>query len=425
MIDPKSKFALLAGGLFLSAIGVATAGGFFTNGMPQAGNSPYTYTLPLTGAELVPADTQLTGGQSPQSEAISIAQLGAAGLAPTPRNFLDNGAMAVAQQGTGIITGGTTTITGLQFAADRWFIDTNVSSGAGRGQVSASSPPTDFTQYLKVYRTSGALTQQVCAIQEIETIRATALAGRNVVFSGTMQALAGMSGLGQVNVYLFTGTGSDQGLGTLTASPAITPAWTGVAGGTTPIGTFTVSTTWTRYTTAAVAVPSTTTEAAVAMCFTPGSSGAGTTDGFAVTGVQLEPTMAVAGATPGASAFEFRLYGEELRTVQRFFIQINEPASGAAEAGFCQATGANTNSCTFYLPVIMRGVTPTITVGTAGTWKVNIAGTPTSFATPTAGVCSIRSCTVTGANTNTAGQAETLTGGGGTGVLTVSSDVVM
>ena len=53
----------------------AWAAGFLTNGLPTAGGSQYPSTLPLTGNELVPADTQLTNGQNPASEAISVSQL--------------------------------------------------------------------------------------------------------------------------------------------------------------------------------------------------------------------------------------------------------------------------------------------------------------------------------------------------------------
>jgi hypothetical protein len=73
-------------------------------------------------------------------------------------------------------------------------------------------------------------------------------------------------------------------------------------------------------------------------------------------------------------------------------------------------------------PYPFRAATPTITITTAGTFKVNIAGTPTTVATPTAGVCSSYGCTVTAANTNTAGQVEQVTGGGGTGSWIISGD---
>ncbi len=214
--------------------------------------------------------------------------------------------------------------------------------------------------------------------------------------------------------------------GTLTASPAITPAWTGIAGGTTAAGVFQLATAtpaWTRFNTAAVLIPAAATEVGVEVCFTPAATGAGTTDGFAMTGAMLEPVLSATLAAP--SAFEFQPLATDLARAQRFFWQLNEPANGAAVNGFGQATGATATSWTVFLPAQMRGTTPVVAIPTTGTFKTNIAGTPTTWVTPTAGVCSVLACTITGGNTNTAGQAETLTGGGGTGVVTVNNDVIM
>lgn len=58
---------LLAGALALSAA-AALAGGMVTNQYPAV-------TLPLTGNETLPADTNLSQGLNPQSEAITISQL--------------------------------------------------------------------------------------------------------------------------------------------------------------------------------------------------------------------------------------------------------------------------------------------------------------------------------------------------------------
>jgi len=70
------RFLLLAGALALASLcGIAYAGGLYTNGFPVAGTVPNT--LPLTGNELIPADTQLPNGLSPQTEAISTSQLAA------------------------------------------------------------------------------------------------------------------------------------------------------------------------------------------------------------------------------------------------------------------------------------------------------------------------------------------------------------
>lgn len=417
--------SLLAGALAcVLAAQPVLAAGFLTNGLPPAGGTQYPSTIPLTGNEAFPADTNLPSGLNPASEAVTASQLLTYTQNPGNwRNFASNGAMLVNQQGTGIITGGQTSITALQFAADRWFLDANVSSGAARGQVATATPtpPTGFINELKVYRTSGALTQPVCTLQELASSRSYPLAGQNVVLSASLQALAGLSSASKaVTMYVITGTGAEQGLGTLTASPAITPAWTGIATAGQATANLS-STSWGRFYTGSIAIPATATEVGIEVCFTPGATGSGTTDGFAMTGVQLE--VVGAGVT-GPSAFEQHVYGQDLADAERYFWQLNEPASGAAVNGMCQALTANTNTCTVNLPQTFRGTVPVIAIGTAGTFKVNIANTVTTFATPTAGVCSIYSCTVTGANTNTAGQAEQLTGGGSTGVWTVNSDVV-
>lgn len=52
---------------------IPDSGGLYTPGFPVAGSVPNTF--PLTGNELIPADTQLTQGLGPQTEAISVAQL--------------------------------------------------------------------------------------------------------------------------------------------------------------------------------------------------------------------------------------------------------------------------------------------------------------------------------------------------------------
>lgn len=72
-------------GLVAGVSGLALAAGFTTNGLPivqpagttssQTGYGTGYTTLPLTGSELIATDTQLSGGRSPQSEAVSIAQI--------------------------------------------------------------------------------------------------------------------------------------------------------------------------------------------------------------------------------------------------------------------------------------------------------------------------------------------------------------
>jgi hypothetical protein len=416
--------ALLAG-LVTAALGLGAsptlAAGYFTNGVPPAGGVQYPSTTPLTGNETIPADTNLPSGMNPASEAITVGQLAAASLNNTPRNALANGAMAIAQKGTGVVTGGTTSITSSAFGPDRWATDTNVAGGAGQSQVvtSSPSPPTGFVNSVKVYRGSGSATQPVCFMQAIPSADAVKLQGKYVMLSAWLQALSGMTSVGNtVQGYVITGTGTDQGLGTLTASPAITPAWTGIASSTP--ANWATTTTWSRYNTSPVLIPTNATEVGVEICFTPTGSASGSTDGFAVTGVQLEPVSATATAP---SAFEFRRYADELRAAQQFSYVLNEPASGAGVPGWCEATGSNAGICTFPLPAQMYGGTPTVSV-TTGSFTVNIAGTPTTWVNPTPGTCSTSACQVTIGNTNTPGQFLGLAGGGGAGRVVVTSSVL-
>jgi hypothetical protein len=241
-----------------------------------------------------------------------------------------------------------------------------------------------------------------------------------VVFSAYLQALAGLTAANSVvTMSVITGTGIDQGLGGLTASPAITPAWTGVSTVATVPQTLTTS--WVRYSSGAVAIPTTATEVGVEICFTPVGSASGTTDGFSLTGAQLEM---VTGNNTVPSAFEFRLYQDDLKDAQRYTLALNEPANGVPISGFCEATGATAGICQYQFPVPMRGI-PTVSITVAGTFKLNIAGTATTWVTPTASTCSIYACTITTANTNTAGQFELWTGGGGSGIVNILADVVM
>lgn len=333
-----------------------------------------------------------------------------------PRNLVDNGQMQVQQRGTGTRTCGTTTVPSTAYAADRFGCNVNVTSGAGVLQVITTGLPASpvFNAGLLFYRNSGSLAQPQCVMQEIVSSKIVPLQGQTVALSFYAQGLAAMlAEQTTLNAYLFTGTGTDQGLGSFTATPAITPAWTNIA--STQTTAFTLTSAWQRFTTT-FNIGSTVTEAAVALCWTPTVGGtAGVTDGFQFTGVQLEEGSA-------SSAFEYRPFVDELRTAQNYYYRFAEKAATYPVNGFCQATTANTNSCTLALPQPMVKI-PTIAITTAGTFKVNIANTLTTIATPTAGNCDLTACIVTAANTNTAGQVEQLTGAaGGTGVWEVSAD---
>ncbi len=342
-----------------------------------------------------------------------------------PRNLLDNGAMAVQQRGTGTQTCGTTTIPSTAYAADRWGCNVNVTSGAGTLQVitTAANLPASpaFTAGHVFYRTSGALAQPQCVMQEIPTSRITPLQGTSVTLSVYIQGLALMlAEQTTVNAYLFTGTGADQGLQSFTASPAVTPAFTGIA--STQTAAFTITSSWSRYT-ATFQVGAAVTEAAVALCWTPTTGGtAGATDGFRFTGVQLEQ-----GTT--ASAYEFRPYDKELATALRYFYKITESATAATTRGSCVNLTSSISNCVVPFPVTMFKV-PTMTYATGfgiavaaqTSYTACTANATSTTATSVASTLAVLMSCATSAAGGALGTATTWGDSGGSGTISASAD---
>lgn len=412
--------------MFRRIISAAAVVALLSSAVSQAANIP-TFTGPAgtnPTAEMPPGIgtlnqliTAVNAGVTPQSS----------GAFSNFRNLLDNGAMQVAQRGTATVTGGTTSgLTTTNYSADRWVVDTNVTSGTGTSQVitATPSPPNGFTQALKVYRNSGALLQPVCLIQEIPTSDATALQGQSVVLSASIQALSTAAAANTITEYVIYGTGSDEGLASsFTASPALTPAWTGIASLT--AATLTSTTTgWVRYVSAPVIVPAAATEVGIEICYTPNASNAGTTDGFAITGAQLEQSSGP------ASSYEFRPLGIETVKAQRYYWQFAETVSGTTVVpGICSAQSSTVATCNIPLKVTMRKA-PTIAC-TFGTLKRMVAGTDTALsacaaAATTNGVATADAAEITAtvASGDTAGFSGILLSGNSTGggLITATAD---
>lgn len=377
----------------------------------------------LTGLEVVPADTNLAGGASPQSVTIPVPMLG--NFFGTPRNYLDNGALNITQaQGTSTVTCAVNAAIAIaNWSADRWGCQANVTSGAGRSAIitASPSPPTGFTNSMKVTRASGVLTQPICVMQAIPTAESTTLQGQVVTFSFYAAALASLAADNgsTMQAVIFTGTGADEGFSGIspTASPAITPAWTGIA--TALNSTITITTTFTRYAVQAT-IPAAATEIGAALCFTPTANTSGVTaatDGFAWTGAQLE-------RSPGASAFEFHTVQFDLEKAQRYLAIVTEPASGVAVPIFSTATAATTAAGSYAFPVTMSKAPTFGALGTAlgaTTWTnkcgaVNNVLASTFVVTATANTVTGASLTITSSGA-TAGFACVLTGAGGGSVL--------
>lgn len=434
--DPQGRKLVIfnnASGVAVTLPQAGTSGNFFSGctikvqnvGLGNVTITPTTSLINGGAATVVPAGSSMsidTDNTNYFAQGGGGGGGGAVGEFVNFRNLLDNGAMNVAQRGTGATacsgTAGSTTTT---YTADRWLCNVNVTSQAGMSQVVTASPtpPTGFQNALNVWRNSAALTQPVCMFQEVPTASAVNLQGQVATFSASLQALAGLSADNGnvVNMFIMTGTGTDEGLATLTASPAITPAFTGLASTITAAKTITTS--WARYSVTGT-IPATAKEIAVAICFTPTATGSGATDGFSMTGAQLEQGQQ-------ASSFEFRPIAIETALAQRYYWQIADAASTFTFPSSCVTTTANTTvRCTVIAPVTMRAV-PTPSASVATSFGIILtaggAGTCTTLAATASGsTVNSAGVTCTTGGTTAAGTGSPLIGAGTAGILRVSAD---
>ena len=341
----------------------------------------------------------------------------------SPRNMIDNGQMSIIQRGTGTVTCAVNAgIVSANYTADRWACQGNVTSGQGQAAVITASPapPAGFINSVKVWRNSAALTQPICLIQEIPTAQAVAMQGQTVTLSAYLAGLAGLvaDNGGVVNMTIVSGTTADEGLGTVTASPAITPAWTGLA--TVATQAFTVTTAFSRVSMNAQ-IGATVKEVGVEICFTPTATGAGVTDGFAVTGVQME-----IGNTP--SAFEFHNIAQDLAVAQRYFYRVTETTS-ATMRGTCVNLTSSIANCLVPFPVPMR-VIPVMTyttgmaIAVAAQTSVTActANATSTTASSVVGNLSVLMSCATSAAGGALGTATTWGDAGGTGIINANAD---
>lgn len=318
-----------------------------------------------TGNELAPADTGLAGGSPPQTVTIPTGMIAGSGFIGGGKNLLGNASLnGVQVNGTATVTFATTSSpTSAALIADRWVGDVNVTSGAGRSAIvtSTPTPPQGFLNVAKVYRTSGSLAQPICAWQAVPNYQVVQAQGLTVTFSSQLAALAGLSADNGnvVNMVIIAGTGVDQGFnGSWTASPAITPAWTGIS---TLVNTpITLTTAFSRPFVQAV-VPVTATELGVGLCFTPTTTtSGGATDGFAFTGAQLE-------VNPGMTRFEVVPRQLEILQNEQFVYAITDTAGPSPVLGLCTETTSGTDAaCWIQYPVAMYKQ-PTVNLVNCGT----------------------------------------------------------
>lgn len=342
-------------------------------------------------------------------------------------------------------TGSSVTTTLTYGGPDRWsyWSGTATAMTVSRDTTAADLPVSaTFRSGFKMARTSGQTgVVQVCMMQVVESANAYALSGQTAEIDFHATAGSNFSGAASaMKVYLITGTGADEAASTaafnLNAGGGGSSTWTGQVN--TGV-TVTISTTNNRYT-VAIPAPTGTTEAAVALCFTPVGT-AGTNDYIAFSGIQLtrnSALTAVAGtagvALPAndtrAKSFSRRSQEIEAALQQRYFYRLTETAAVAPVAS-CAAVDTTHTNCLVQVPVNMR-IAPTIALA-------NGFATPTSTTQATLGACTTLTAATTVTSTvgslNTAlincaattvpaaGVASFLYSNNGTGTISLSSEL--
>jgi len=392
--------------------GVVTSQGTCTSTAPAG---PST----VTGNELLIADTQLPGGQTPQTVYLPFGVINQHGQG-SDRNALVGGDFATNlwQRGTTPLSAATPTTTTM--SADRWGVYSSGNTVTVTRDVTAADvlPSAGVNGIMKVTRPSGTNTTSICVGQVLPQAESARFIGNEAVFSFYAEALAG---------YLQTNSTIIATIAVYTAADSATPGTntdaffkgtiTGytVLNGTTPstiaaptlsnttLSTgFPITTSLVRYSVAAYVPPQVTvsstltnvTGIGVEICtgVYPASTGVAT-DGFAFGNAQLEVTspgtqvggVQVAAPITAPGGFSRRQAAEEA-ILQYAYTQPaglgTEVATVFAMAGGCQASG-NANFGVNFVPPLRAVPTTATSTLTAGGWSIKTAAAVTAIGTMT------------------------------------------
>jgi hypothetical protein len=208
-------------------------------------------------------------------------------------NYLRNGAMDVAQRATSYAN----TTTAAYGCVDGWVTWQALSGVSTVSQISASGHFASFANCLKLQRNAGATgVGAITALQVLSSIDSKKLAGKTVTLSLRAHAGANFSATSsQMSVQLRTGTGNNESsalFSTLGQTGAAVPiSATPIIGTTEALYQF------------SVAIPSTVTQIAVQVGFTPVGT-AGADDALYITGIKLEEGSSATSYGPVAFAME-------------------------------------------------------------------------------------------------------------------------
>ena len=269
------------------------------------------------------------------------------------RNKIINGDMGIWQRGTSFAAAAS-----IVYTADRWaFYRQALGVGATASQTQAASIIGGSSYGIRAQRNSGNTSVDPLILSQcIETAIARRLQGQTVTLS-YKQRTGGNISSATVAVYIYYGTGTDQGVNSARAG-----SWTGQATLASSFPTGASGFTTQTFTTA---IPSTATELMVSFVYTPTGT-AGAADFFDITDVQLE-------LGPVATPFEHRPIGMELALCQRYYTKLGgDNANDILIQAYAGSAGIS-NALTLTLPVSMRA---SPTAAKNGTWSVSNCAQP-------------------------------------------------
>jgi hypothetical protein len=265
------------------------------------------------------------------------------------KNGVINGGMDIWQRGT------STTAGGANYRADRWYSGRG-GAVAGGTWTRQSSGLDGFQYCLRVARDSGNTSTATFYLSStLETANSLQFANKTVTMSFYARAGANFSPTsGNINVYLKTGTGTDQN---------VSETWTGNTNVVS--STATLTTTWQRFTYTG-SIGSTATEIGVNFEWTPVGT-AGANDYLEITGVQLEL---------GSVATNFSRAGGtiqgELAACRYYYERILPNGSGTGYSGIGHYY--DTTNCYTIQNWQQKRVIPTVTFSGATHFTANGSG---------------------------------------------------
>jgi hypothetical protein len=239
------------------------------------------------------------------------------------------------------------------YVADRWYCSIANTGATVSRQTTSDTTNLPFIQYCARLARNSATTNTsgIQITQSFETVNSLPFAGKTVTMSFYARAGANFSSSGSsINVYLLTGTGTDQNQST------------GYTGQATPVSTTaTLTTTWQRFSFTGT-IATTATEIAVNTGYAPVGT-AGANDYYEITGWQLDI---------GSVALPFRTYAAtiqgELAACQRYYeksYNTDVAPATTTDVGaigmFQDASTSTLNQGQIFYKVAKRG-TPTLTI---------------------------------------------------------------